>query len=130
MKKLTLEIVNKIINNCKDEGSYFSGINETKDTDLEVWDIPVYCDISKEFIRYTLVKIMVSNEYEEYTEYSLEQDCDGEYIDYDFALAIDPEYTDYNLSDWLSEYEEDLETNEEVIRLVEEYEGLKLIINN
>ena len=104
MKKLTLEIVNKIINNCKDDGSYFSGINETKDTDLEVWDIPVYCDISKEFIRYTLVKTMVSNEYEE--------------------------YTDYNLSDWLSEYEEDLETNKEVIRLVEEYEGLKLIINN
>ena len=41
-----------------------------------------------------------------------------------------PKYTDYNLSDWLSEYEEDLETNKEVIRLVEEYEGLKLIINN
>ena len=51
MKKLTLEIVNKIINNCKDEGSYFSSINKTKDTDLEVWDIPVYCYISKEFIR-------------------------------------------------------------------------------
>ena len=111
MKKLTLEIVNKIINNCKDDGSYFSGINETKDTDLEVSEIPVYCDIRKEFIRYTLVKTMVSNEYEEYTEYSLEQDQDGEYIDNDFALAIDPEYTDYNLSDWLSEYEEDLETN-------------------
>ena len=88
MKKLTLEIVNKIINNCKDDGSYFSGINETKDTDLEVWDIPVYCDISKEFIRYTLVKTIVSNEYEEYTEYSLEQDCDGEYIDNDFGKLI------------------------------------------
>lgn len=127
MKELTLEIVDKIRNNCKDKGTYVGYVNEDKDTEVEFWELNIYDEEAKEFAIYNLVKSKIDNEYDKYTEWSISREYGD--IEYDFDYALNNDNDDYNLEDWINEYNECLETNRDIIKLVEEYEGYSLIIN-
>ena len=128
MCQLTLDIVDEIRNNCKDSGTYVGYSNsEDKDGDLTFWVINVYKSTTKEFQQYSLIEEVFDNEYDKYTEYRITLE-EGDNISEDYEVATNDEVDDYNLEDWLSEYEEEFETNEGVIKLVEQnlYGELKI----
>lgn len=129
MNELTLDIIEKIINNCKDDGVFLSNINESKDMSVSYWDINVYKPKTSEFTNYQLIETEVENEYESYTEYHISTEETTDILE-NFEFAINPECEGYNLDDWLNEYDKDLETNEEVIELVEKYAGKELRIED
>lgn len=129
MNELTIDIIKKIINNCKDDGVFLSYINEEKDTSISYWDINVYKAKTNEFTNYQLIETEVENEYENYTEYYISTEETTDILE-NFEFAINPECEDYTLDEWLNEYGKDLEANEEVISLVEEYAGKELRIEN
>lgn len=127
--KLTLDIVNKIRNNCNDRGTYAGYTDSDKEEDLTYCEINVYKADKQEFKQYSLIETNRKNEYEKYTMYhiTLEDGADIQEA-FEYAIDEDEECNDYNLNDWLEEYEEDLETNEEVINLTEQflYKELKI----
>lgn len=127
---LTLDIVNKIRDNCKHSGTYVGyANNEDKDDDLTFWVVNVFKPTTKEFKQYSLIEEVFDSEYDKYTAYNITLE-DGDNISEDYEIATNEEVDDYNLEDWLNEYEEELETDEEVIRLVEEYLHCELRIEN
>lgn len=129
MNELTLDIVKKIINNCKDEGIFLYRINEDKDTNISYWDINVYKPETNEFTNYQLIETEVANEYENYTEYYISTEETTDILE-DFEFAINPECESYSLDEWLEEYRDSFEINKEVIELVERYACEELRIEN
>ena len=113
MNKLTQEIINKIINNCKDEGTY---VSQKEDQDFEVWEI-CFIDEDKEFKHFNIIHFYEYEDSKEYWDINLEEDSE---ITSSYYEAIEGENEQYTLKEFHKEYDYMLETNKEVIELVKE----------
>ena len=116
MNKLNQEIIDKIINNCKDEGTY---VSQKEDQDFEVWKI-CFIDKDKEFKHFNIIHFY---EYEDSKEYwSIDPEEDSEIMNA-YYEAIEGENDEYTLKEFHKEYDYILEINREIIELVIVFEG-------
>ena len=113
MNKLNQEIINKIINNCKDEGTY---VSQKEDQDFEVWEI-CFIDEDKEFKHFNIIHFYEYEDSKEYWDINLEEDSE---ITSSYYEVIEGENEQYTLKEFHKEYDYMLETNKEVIELVKE----------
>lgn len=113
MNKLNQEIINKIINNCKDEGTY---VSQKEDQDFEAWEI-CFIDEDKEFKHFNIIHFYEYEDSKEYWDINLEEDSE---ITSSYYEAIEGENEQYTLKEFHKEYDYMLETNKEVIELVKE----------
>lgn len=119
MKELTLEIINKIIENCKDSRTF---VSMDDDQDYEFWRIKF---LDNGMHEYTLIHFF---EYEDSKEkWIIIKEEQSQILD-DYECSIDDCYDNYNLLDFHEEYDKDLDINKEVIDLVIKYNNCELIL--
>lgn len=118
--KLTMEVIQKIVENCKISSEF---VSQDEDQDYEFWDIRVLKE--KEFKQYTVMHYFAGDEDYENESWSIFSE-DGTDIIEKYEFAIDKECEDYTLDNFIEEYGYSFEDNEEIIELMEKYDNTVL----
>lgn len=120
--KLTMEIIQKIIDNCKTSSEF---VSQQEDQDYEFWDIKVLKE--KEFKQYTVMHYFVGDEDYEKESWSIFKETGTDETE-KYKIAIDERYKEYTFDDFIEDYKDEFEDAKEVIELVEKYNNTDLVL--